>query len=293
MHTSQREYYKQIVHYYAEKCDEYLYGANRAALAIHAGYTDDHVQDYTESLHNMNAVLAERAAIRPAERVLDAGCGVGGSAIWLGKHRQARVVGISLVHRQLSFASRFALEEGVPDQLAFQAADFTRTPFADESFDVVWAIESVCHALDKAEFIQEAARVLKPGGRLVVADGFQSKAQLNQEEHDLLHSWLSSWVVPNLATPEAFFASLRQAGFTTIDYQNITVNVLPFSLRLYLSALQAMTQAKQVDDPRQLSEEDLEAIRGPRDQMRSLASGVWHYGLFLAVKPLPAKAPQD
>ncbi|MDD5469004.1 MAG: methyltransferase domain-containing protein [Anaerolineales bacterium] len=293
MHNAKREYYQQLTNFYAAKCDDYLYGANRAALAIHAGFTDDDVQDYAASQQHMNAVLAERAAIQAGDQVLDAGCGVGGSAIWLAKHRGARVAGITLVQRQLEFARRFAREEGVLSEVDFLAADFTRTPFAGQSFDVIWAIESACHALDKADFINEAARLLKPGGRLVVADGFQSKPQLTPEEHDLLHSWLSSWVVPHLATPESFFASLRQAGFKKIDYQNVTENVMPFSLRLYLSALQAKAEEKQVTDWRDLSAADLEDIHGTRDQMRSLASDIWQYGIFLVVKPVLPKQPND
>jgi len=77
MNLSLQTYYQQIVSYYEGKLGEFNDGINRQTLAIHAGFSDEKVEDYAETLVHMNEVLAERAEIKAGQQILDAGCGVG------------------------------------------------------------------------------------------------------------------------------------------------------------------------------------------------------------------------
>jgi len=104
------------------------------------------------------------------------------------------------------------------------------------------------------QFLSEAFRVLKPGGSLIVADGFQNKPVLDQEETEMMQSWLSSWVVAELDTVGNFFSSLRSCGFSRISFEDVTKNVMPFSIRLYLSAIQSIAGGNGEKDLRDLSE---------------------------------------
>lgn len=63
--------------------------------AIHFGYWDEHIRSHSESLLNINRVLTNHLGIRSGQRILDAGCGVGGSTIWLAKTYQVEVVSIT------------------------------------------------------------------------------------------------------------------------------------------------------------------------------------------------------
>ncbi|MGH7749466.1 MAG: SAM-dependent methyltransferase, partial [Candidatus Dormibacteria bacterium] len=86
-----------IVGYYDETWLDYrILWLNPDNLAVHFGYTDQSTRSHTDALKNMNRVLADRVQIQSGERVLDAGCGVGGSSFWLAKERGAEVVGITL-----------------------------------------------------------------------------------------------------------------------------------------------------------------------------------------------------
>ncbi len=60
--------------------------------------------------------------------------------------------------------------------------DYTQTSFADETFDHIWALESICCALKKTDFIKEAYRILKKGGGFAIADGFACKRNLTEKE---------------------------------------------------------------------------------------------------------------
>lgn len=133
-------------------------------LALHYGYWDLHTKTHRQALLNKNRVVCEMAGIGPEQHVLDAGCGIGGSAIWLAKNVGCRVTGITVSVQQVRHARRHAQRHGVAERVDFQVADFCRTPFPDASFDVVWAIESSCYAVDKRDFFREAYRLLRKGG---------------------------------------------------------------------------------------------------------------------------------
>src|SRR5689334_12923414 len=81
--------------------------------SLHYGYWDNSVKNFHEALLNVNKVLAEVAEIKEGENVLDAGCGVGGSSIWLATEKNCTVTGISLNENQINKAVVLAKTSGV------------------------------------------------------------------------------------------------------------------------------------------------------------------------------------
>src|SRR5207244_10334107 len=93
---------RPIQHYYDETWHDYRWlWLNPSNYAIHFGYWDDRTRKHADALNRLNAALAERIGIQHGARILDAGCGVGGSAIWLAETFAARVVGITPVASQV------------------------------------------------------------------------------------------------------------------------------------------------------------------------------------------------
>jgi MPBQ/MSBQ methyltransferase len=103
-------------------------------------------------------------------KVLDVGCGVGGTSRYLAKNLgpNAQVTGITLSPNQVKRATSLAVEQGVPNA-NFRVMNALEMEFPDNSFDVVWACESGEHMPDKKAYIDEMMRVLKPGGKFVMA----------------------------------------------------------------------------------------------------------------------------
>lgn len=236
---------QKIVQYY-ETCEANYrkwWDLDRS-LAMHAGFWDKSTKTLHEALLKENEILASIAKIERGDSVLDAGCGVGGSSIFLADRIGCRVTGITLSEKQVQTATRKARERELAQPPAFLVRDFTRTGFPDGSFDVVWAIESVCHAEDKSLFVNEAYRLLKPGGRLILADGFNVRNSYTQREKRLLDKTVNGWAVDSMESIPNFERYLREAQFKNISMQDATHYVLPSSRRLFYYSFPAIALSK-------------------------------------------------
>lgn len=222
-------YKETLKNYYDYTLPLYRLFWHGEARAIHYGMWDASTRTFQDALLNTNKVLADRAGIRSGERILDAGCGVGGSAFWLARHREVSVVGITVSEKQYEKAQSLAARYGLADKVQFFLEDYTSTRFPNASFDVVWAIESVCHATDKGRFLREAYRLLKPGGRIVISDGFVEREPASSNEKKLLENFLTGFVVENLARSEKFTIEMSVAGFRDVQSWNETPAIMPTS----------------------------------------------------------------
>ena len=222
---------EDTVQYYEDCHNDYLFAwCNRQNLALHYGYWDAETPyDHHQALLNTNRVLYESAQIKPSDHVLDAGCGLGGSSLWIANEYKNKVTGITLSEKQALYANRHAQKRGLTDSVNFAVANFSSTDFPDESFDVVWALESACYALNKADFLQEAYRLLRKGGRLALCDAFVLRREFNAEEWQTVMNFLNGWAVPNLASRDEFDQLLNSTGFQSVQCIDISEQVLPSS----------------------------------------------------------------
>ena len=279
------EYHKKIVAYYKDTENAYKdsWDLNNS-LAIHYGYWDSAVQSFPQSLLRMNEVMMEAAGIKSTDKVLDAGCGVGGSSIFMATALGCRVTGITLSERQVEQAVAIAKKKEMEALVDFKVMNYCATDFADASFDVVWGCESICYADNKEQFIREAYRLLKPGGRLVVADGFVTDFKNN--DHSIIRQWLDGWQVNYLESSERFITFMQQTGFNKITYRNISKEASHSARRLYqfyfLASLYLVW--KKVNFSKPATEMQKKNIQACKYQYKGLKKGLWQYGLITGVK---------
>jgi cyclopropane fatty-acyl-phospholipid synthase-like methyltransferase len=275
---------KDIVNYY-EQCQvdyEIVWHLN-SQMCMHYGYWDDTTPTLRSALRNMNVKLAAFAKIKHDEKILDAGCGVGGSSIFLATKFHCEVEGITLSKQQVNYAIQKAGDLGL-HKVNFFVGNYLNTKFPDNYFDVVWAIESVCHAFDKRIFLEEAFRVLKKGGRLVVADFFSNGEKYNHDPNSWLQKWASTWAVPSFECLDNFKINAEEIGFNNIHSSNITSHILPTAKRLYYCFIPGVicdTFLRIFGKRTPLNKAN---VRSTLYQYKSLKAGMWSYHFFKAIK---------
>ena len=183
--------------------------------ALHYGIWDKETKSFKESLLNTNKELAGKAQIRETDMVLDAGCGVGGSAFFLAKKYGCTVKGISLSTKQIMKANQNSIASNLNHLLSFEKKDFCKTGYPENSFDVVWALESMGSAKNKVDFIKEVKRLLKKGGRLILADYFKTSDYLIEKE-TIMKTWLNGWAISDIETANSFKKELENGGFYSL-----------------------------------------------------------------------------
>ena len=117
----------------------------------------------------------------------------------------------------------------------FHAADYTATGLPAGAFDGAMAIESACHApgADKLGFVREAARLLAPGGRLVVADGFLKRpVRRGGFGAWAIDALARNWAVPGFAPIDAFRRALADHGFDAIEVEEVSMRLGPSVLHI-------------------------------------------------------------
>lgn len=156
--------------------------------------------------------VAQAAGIQPGAKVLDIGCGFGGSSIHLARKYQATVTGITISPVQVEMASKSAAQAGVSASFLCMDAESLHFP---EPFDVLWSVESISHYHDIPRFFSHAAGYLKPGGVFAVTDWFKLKSLPPREHKKFLHP-IEDGMMIELHTMQDYESYLVNAGFEVL-----------------------------------------------------------------------------
>ncbi|MEM7715541.1 MAG: methyltransferase domain-containing protein [Cyanobacteria bacterium P01_A01_bin.68] len=169
--------------------------------------------------------------VQQAENILDVGCGIGGSSLYLAEKFNANATGITLSPVQAGRASERAIEFGLQDRTNFQVADALNMPFEDNSFDLVWSLESGEHMPEKQKFLQECYRVLKPGGKLILVTWCHrstDKSPLAADEKKHLEQIYDVYCLPYVISLSEYEEIARQLPLQNIRTADWSQAVAPF-----------------------------------------------------------------
>lgn len=222
-----------LVQYYSEAGPDYA--AWSPAFNMHFGY----YRASTNPLHRegmleqMNSEVLQRLQVENVAepKLIDLGCGLGATLRSFARRLpRARLLGVTRVPWQVEQATLLNEQAGCTEQVRIVEGDYEDTILPRANYDGAYALESSCyaHGADKAALLAEAHRLLKPGARLVVADGFLArKIPSNKIQRAIYRKLCECWVIEELGELDLFTAKLKELGFTGITVENIQMRVAP------------------------------------------------------------------
>lgn len=185
-------------------------------------------------LEQMSREVFARLQLADGDRVLDLGCGVGAPARALVAERRVALTAVTKVEWQIAMAERLAAGTNPMGTVEWLLGDYTALDLPSAAYQGAFSIEASCHAAGagKEPFVREAARLLQPGSRLVIADGFMKKSRIPGWYRSLLESMTRSWAVERFADLDAFTACLERHGLAVEAVEDISYRIAPSALHI-------------------------------------------------------------
>ena len=206
----------EVRRYYEQNTRRFLtFGQGGAEGALHRAVWGEGVKDRREAFHFVHELVLREATTLPSPlRTLDLGCGVGACLVYLAERLAMEGLGITLSPLQVELARDRIAGHPTASSIAFREGDFENLPAMD-AVDLATAIESFIHGSDPNRFMGEVAKVLRPGGRLVVCDDFLSDQALTAgvTERALLDEFRTGWHAGTLETVAAVDQVAGRHGF--------------------------------------------------------------------------------
>ncbi|XP_020779173.1 phosphoethanolamine methyltransferase isoform X2 [Boleophthalmus pectinirostris] len=214
--------------------------------------------------------------LKPGEKVLDVGCGIGGGDFYMAKTFGVEVLGLDLSENMVDIALERAAQEHLPS-VQFEVSDATKRIFPESSFDVIYSRDTILHIADKLALFKRFFSWLKPGGRLLISDYCcgEKPWTLPFEAYVKQRGYI-------LYTPVEYGKFIEKAGFSEVWAEDRTSQFIQV-------IEEELQKAKKLKDEfiQEFSVEDYYAIiNGWQEKLERSKSGDQRWGLFLAKRKL-------
>ncbi len=209
---------------------------------MHHGY---YGVDGTERKENLQAQidLVEEVLywgkVESARRILDVGCGVGGSARLLASWFGAEVLGVTLSPVQAKNAEDYTRQCNLQDRVKFRVQDMMTLTAADGTFDLIWSLESAEHIENKRGLLEMFYKQLESGGKFLMVTWCHRNTppQLNENEKTLLQNIYNIYCLPPMNTRADYEQLAQEIGFINVQTADWSRAVEPFWGAVIQSAL--------------------------------------------------------
>lgn len=186
-------------------------------------------------LEEMSQQVFHRLDLSEGMKVLDLGCGLGAPTRALIQRHAVATTAVTKVEWQIAMARKLSQEIPARGTVDWTLGDFTALDLPSGAFQAAFSIEACCHAEgdDKEPFVRECSRLLAPGAKLVIADGFMKRSVgLPRWYATLLGYMTRNWAVERFADLPAFCACLEHHGLTVLAAEDISWRIAPSVLHV-------------------------------------------------------------
>ncbi|MCX4671730.1 methyltransferase domain-containing protein [Streptomyces sp. NBC_01381] len=206
--------------------------------SLHYGYWDGPADtgSMAEASRRMTDLMIDKLAVRRGGRVLDVGCGTGSPALRLARSTGAEVVGITISRQQVRLANLAAEAERLGGQVKFEHGDAADLRFAPGSFDAVWLFESLLHMPDPRRVLKQLATILRPGGRLVIAN-LVRRTPVTEAEEAGLAAYLQMAGIASIAPLDDYPGLVTDGGLVLDELLDVSDHSVRRTLECVLAAL--------------------------------------------------------
>jgi tocopherol O-methyltransferase len=208
----------------------------------HGYYVPTDRTDHQQAQIDMIDEILKWAGADGAKEMVDVGCGIGGSSRHISRKFGCTTRGVTLSPYQAKRGNELAKEQGLEDKCSFQVADALQMPFPDNSFDLVWSLESGEHMPDKNTFVNELFRVAQPGGRIIIVtwthrDLEEGETSLTRKEERLLAAINRAYYLPRWCSGQEYINLLKSHGATDVKREDWSYIIAPFWKAVIKSSL--------------------------------------------------------
>jgi len=180
-------------------------------------------------MNYVNSRIAEGIRGGDPGKVLDIGCGVGGSMLYLAAKTSAQITGVTISPHQAQTGQKLMEAAGCSDRCSIIPGDFLNMEMVrrlSPPFDAAYAIESFLHMPGAEGFFEQAARLLAPGAPLIICDDFLAvdgnRSDRNRKRSRLIRRFTRGWQVHSLYTPSDLEAVAKTWGFQLTSRDDLT-----------------------------------------------------------------------
>jgi tocopherol O-methyltransferase len=248
---------------------------------VHHGLWSSGHETPEEAVEALSDAVGDRLALTPGMKVVDIGCGYGATARRFAEQRGVDVLGLSVSAAQVAHAETLAR-----DHVRIVQRDWLDNQLESASFDGAYSIESSEHMVDKPLFFSEAHRVLVPGGKLVVCAWLAETGASGWKVDHLLEPICREGRLPSMGTREDYEAMAKQAGFTIVRYDDVSLQVArTWTLCMQRFAKKLVTDTSYVRlIASSTTKNRVFALSLPR-LIAAYRTGAMRYGIFVFERP--------
>lgn len=262
-----REHYDVASPYYAK-----LWGQH-----LHHGYYETGRESKEEAAQNLIKLLVARSDLRRGSRVLDVGCGIGGSSIWLAENLGCRVTGVSLSPVQIQMATEAAAK--MTNRPVFVVDDANQLS-VEGRFDIVWVVEVLSHLSRRDDFFGKVSGLLVSGGKICEA-AWMKDERLSKENEEKYIRPIEEGMLVSLPSLAEYKGHIDDNGLRLLHYEDISARVA----QTWAVCLSMMKEKAVWQLAAQHGKEFVAFLKSFKAMRDGFKSGAFRYALLVIEKP--------